>query len=187
MIRDQFKDVKKVTSKETRKKIALGERTYYAKQINKLQDVNKSLGISMIITTALLAIAYAVVLLAFIVTFGDEDGYELWKFIVWTVVFLACLGFTIIFYVFIKPSNKKKIIAYRHELERISAQALSKAAGSYSLYGDKYRQEQVKKHAEDKEKTLKQAEEKKRQEESKNEDIAEENSPKAEENADKEQ
>ena len=33
MIRDQFKDVKKVTTKENRKKLSMGEKNYYAKQL----------------------------------------------------------------------------------------------------------------------------------------------------------
>ena len=54
MIRDQFKDVKKVTTKEVRKKAALGERAYYSKRINRLQDLKKSLGVSMIISTVII-------------------------------------------------------------------------------------------------------------------------------------
>ena len=51
MIRDQFKDVKKVTAKEARKKAAMGEKKYYAKQISKYQDLSKSVGISMAVRT----------------------------------------------------------------------------------------------------------------------------------------
>ena len=158
MIRDQFQDVKKVTSKESRKKSTMGERNYYAKQINKLQDMNKSLGVSMVITTIIMAIAYAFILLIFIVSIGTEEPYDLWRFIVWSAVFALCLGFTIVFYTIIKPSNKKKIVNYRHELERISAQALSKVAGTYALYGEKFKQEQIKKHAEEKQKSMEQSE-----------------------------
>ena len=109
----------------------------------------------------IMGIAYAFILLIFIVTLGTEEAYELWRFILWSSAFALCLGFTIIFHAFIKPSNKKKIVLYRRELERINAQALLKAAGTYALYGDKFKQEQVKKHAEEREKTLKQTEENK--------------------------
>ncbi|MBQ7374289.1 MAG: hypothetical protein IJW64_07015 [Clostridia bacterium] len=187
MIRDQFQDVKKATSKETRKKATMGERNYYAKQISKLQDMNKSLGVSMIITSIIMGIAYVFIALVFWVTMGTEEAYELWRFLVWTVVFAICLGFTIVFYVVIKPSNKKKIERYRHELERISAQALSKAAGTYALYGDKFKQEQVKKHAEEKEKALKQAEEKSSAESSKTQDEGQDLEQKDDALQDKEQ
>ena len=152
MIRDQFQNVKKVTTKEARKKASMGERNYYSKRVNKLQDLKKSLGISMIITTSMLAVAYAVVLLAFIISFNTEHAYELWKFIIWSVVFGASLIFTIVWYVALKPSVSRKIDYYRHELEIINAKTLSKAAATYTLYGDAYKKQQEKAHREDKEK-----------------------------------
>ena len=115
----------------------MGERNYYAKQINKLQDINKSLGVSMVVTTIIMAFAYAFIVLIFIFSQGTEEAYELWKFIIWSTVFALCVGFVIVFYTIIKPSNKKKIIYYRHELERISAQALYKVSKTYSFYGNK--------------------------------------------------
>ncbi len=164
MIRDQFKDVKKVTAKEERKKATMGERNYFAKRVSRLQDLNKSLGVSMVITTSILAIAFAMVLLLYVVTRGTEAPYETWRFVIWTVCFGACLIFTLVWYIFIKPRNKKEIDRCRHELERISAKALIKAAGTYSLYGENYKQNQIKKHEEEKAKTLKLAEEKKEKE-----------------------
>ena len=115
MIRDQFKDVKKVTTKENRKKLSMGEKNYYAKQISKLQDLSKSLGVSMVITTTMLGIAFVMVLLLFIVTRGEEKAYETWKFVLWTCAFSVCLIFTLVWYIFIKPANLKKIEEYRHE------------------------------------------------------------------------
>ena len=164
MIRDQFKDVKKVTAKEERKKATMGERNYFAKRVSKLQDLNKSLGVSMIITTSILAIAFVMVLLLYIATRGTEDPYETWRFVIWTVCFGGCLIFTLVWYIFLKPRNKKEIDRCRHELERISAKALIKAAGTYSLYGEDYKKNQIKKHEEEKAKTLKLAEEKKAEE-----------------------
>ena len=150
MIRDQFQDVKKVTSKEARKKTSMGERNYYAKRITTLQEINKSVGVSMVVTTVIMAIAYAFILLIFIFSQDTESAYELWKFLIWTAVFAIFLIATIVFYVFIKPSNKRKITHYKHELERLSLQALSKVARTYSFYGDNFKQEQIKKHAESK-------------------------------------
>lgn len=160
MIRDQFKDVKKVTTKEVRKKAILGERAYYSKRINRLQDLNKSVGISMVISTALIGIAYAIVLLLFIATLGTEVEYELWKFIIWTSVFALFLGFTLVWYIFLKPKVIKNIDICRHELERINAKTLSKAAATYALYGEAYKKKQEQIHREEKEKIQKLTEEK---------------------------
>ena len=103
----------------------------------------------MVITTVLLAIAFAFVLLLFIVTRNaekPEDRYDLWRFIVWSVIFGACFIFTIVWYAFIKPSNTKKIEIYRHELERLNAINVTKAMATYTLYGEDYKNEQIKKH-----------------------------------------
>lgn len=160
MIRDQFKDVKKVTAKETRKKATMGEKNFYAKQIGKYQDLSKSVGISMIITTSMLAIAFAFSLILFIFTRGTESEYETWRFVVWTSIFAVSFIFTVVWYIFIKPSLLRKIEDYRHELERINAQSLSKARGIYSLYGEDYKRKQEKIHEEEKEKAEKEAKEK---------------------------
>ena len=162
MIRDQFQDVKKVTAKEARKKASMGERTYYAKTISRLQDANKSVGISMIITTVIMAIAYALVLALFIFTRDakPEDQYDTWRFVVWTVLFAVCLIFTLVWYLAIKPANAKKIERYRHELERLNALNISKASGVYAVYGKEYMDEQIRKYKEEKEKTERLAREK---------------------------
>ena len=183
MIRDQFKDQKKVTTKEARKKSTMGERNYYAKQIGKLQDLGKSIGVSMIITTVILFIAFVLALLLFILTNGEKDGYETWRFVVWTSVFGASLIFTIVWYAAIKPANAKKIEYYRHELERINAQSVSKAKGIYALYGEEFKKRQQQLHEEEKARIEKQAKEKyeketalanNKQEDSKNEKNSDE-------------
>lgn len=161
MIRDQFKDVKKVTTKEARKKATMGEKNYYAKQISKLQDLNKSLGVSMIITTVFLSLAFAFVLLLFIASRGTKEEFELWRFIAWTIAFGVSLIFTLVWYIFIKPANLKKIETYRHELERINALSISKAKGMYALYGEEFKRQQQLKHEQEKAKAIKIAEEKK--------------------------
>ena len=151
MIRDQFQNNKKVTAKEERKKLSMGERNYYVKKIGFLQDVNKSLGVSMIITTVILTIAFAFVLLLYVVTKDAEkveERYELWKFIVRTVCFGVSFLFTVAWYAFIKPANMRKITHYRHELERLNAVNVSKAMANYTLYGEDYKNEQIKKHRE---------------------------------------
>ncbi|MBR2337392.1 MAG: hypothetical protein IKA61_05575 [Clostridia bacterium] len=159
MIRDQFKDVKKVTTREARKKAALGERNYYSKRINRLQDLKKSLGVSLIITTVIMGIAYAIVLLAFILSQGMEHEFELWKFIVWSCVFGVCAAGTFMWYVIFKPRVAKAIEDCKHELERINAKTLSKAAATYALYGESYKKQQVEIHRSEKEKIEKIAEE----------------------------
>ncbi|MBR2384308.1 MAG: hypothetical protein IKA99_01725 [Clostridia bacterium] len=160
MIRDQFNDVKKVTTKEARKKASMGERTYYTKRINRYQDLQKTLGISMVISTVILGIAYAIVLFVFIVARNTEVEYALWKFICWSVVFGLFFGFTLVWYVFLKPRVLKIIEECRHELERINAKTLSKAAATYALYGEAYKKQQEQKHLKEKEKIEKIAKEK---------------------------
>lgn len=167
MIRDQFKDVKKVTTKEARKKASMGEKNYYAKQIGKLQDLTKSISVSAKITTVMIAIAYALVLLSFILTYGTEDAYSTVKFIIWTVVFASCVIFTIIWDVVVKPRNKRKEDEYRHELERLTTKNLTKAMKAYGFYGEEYQKEQDRIYKESKEKAEKEAKEKQEEEERK--------------------
>ncbi len=160
MIRDQFKDVKKVTTKEARKKASMGERAYYSKRISRLQDLKRSVGLSMVITTVIMAIAYALVLLIFLVMKDTEKPYEVWKFVIWSVVFGSCLGFTLVWYIILKPRVIKNIDICRHELERINAKTLSKAAATYALYGEAYKKKQEQNYLEGKDKIEKIAEEK---------------------------
>ena len=93
MIRDQFKDVKKVTTKEVRKKAALGERAYYSKRINRLQDLKKSLGVSMIISTVIIGIAY--VWTGFLLFFGMMvvHDYTIGKNILTTIASIVGMAF----------------------------------------------------------------------------------------------
>ena len=167
MIRDQFKDVKKVTTKEARKKATMGEKNYYAKQIGKLQDLTKSVSVSAKITTVMLALAYALVLLAFIVSYGTKDAYSTVKFVIWTAVFASCVIFTIVWEVVVKPRNKRKVDEYRHELERLTAKNLTKAMKAYGFYGEEYQKEQDRIYKESKEKAEKEAKEKQAEEERK--------------------
>ena len=172
MIRDQFKDVKKVTTKEVRKKASLGERAYYSKRINRLQDLKKSLGVSMIISTVIIGIAYVIVLFLFLATLGTEVEYKLWKFVVWTAVFVLFFGFTLVWYIFLKPRVIKNIDICRHELERINAKTLSKAAATYALYGEAYKKKQEQIHREEKEKIQKLAEQKAEESSKKDEEAS---------------
>lgn len=159
MIRDQFKDVKKVTKKEERKKAQMGARNYYAKRASTLTDLNKSLGVSLVITTIIIAITYALILFMFIVSRGTEVEYELWKFIVWSCVFGALLIFLVIWYTDWKPHNIKEIARCKRELEILNAEALMKASAMYAMYGEEYKREQERKNAEAREKARQEAQE----------------------------
>ena len=159
MIRDQFKDVKKVTKKEERKKAQMGARNYYAKRASTLTDLNKSLGVSLVITTIIIAITYALILFMFIVSRGTEVEYELWKFIVWSCVFGALLIFLVIWYTVWKPHNIKEIARCKKELEILNAEALMKASAMYAMYGEEYKREQERKNAEAREKARQEAQE----------------------------
>ena len=153
MIRDDFKNVKQVTSKESRKKRTMGERNFYASSMSKLRDMNKALGFSVKFTIILMSIAYALILTMFIMSqFYPDVKYSLTSFIVWSCIYGALLIFTILWYTVIKPSNLKKIERYKHELEALSAKDLGKISAAYSIYGEKYKQAVVDKHKADSEK-----------------------------------
>ena len=160
MIRDQFQDVKKVTTKEARKKASLGERNYYSKRINKLSDLSKSVGLSLIITTVILGLSFLLVLFVYLISRGTETPYATWKFVIWTSVFGACVLFIVVWYAVLKPRILKKIDFCRHELERLNAKNISKAAATYALYGEAYKKHQEQIHREEKEKVEKIAEQK---------------------------
>ena len=153
MIRDDFKNVKQVTSKESRKKRTMGERNFYASSMSKLRDMNKVLGFSVKFTIILMSIAYALILAMFIMSqFYPDEKYSLTSFIVWSCIYGALLIFTILWYTVIKPNNLKKIERYKHELEALSAKDLGKISAAYSIYGEKYKQAVVDKHKADSEK-----------------------------------
>ncbi len=153
MIRDDFKNVKQVTSKESRKKRTMGERNFYASSMSKLRDMNKALGFSVKFTIILMSIAYALILTMFIMwQFYPDVKYSLTSFIVWSCIYGALLIFTILWYTVIKPNNLKKIERYKHELEALSAKDLGKISAAYSIYGEKYKQAVVDKHKADSEK-----------------------------------
>lgn len=153
MIRDDFKNVKQVTSKESRKKRTMGERNFYASSMSKLRDMNKALGFSVKFTIILMSIAYALILTMFITSqFYPDVKYSLTSFIVWSCIYGALLIFTILWYTVIKPNNLKKIERYKHELEALSAKDLGKISAAYSIYGEKYKQAVVDKHKADSEK-----------------------------------
>lgn len=153
MIRDDFKNVKQVTSKESRKKRTMGERNFYASSMSKLRDMNKALGFSVKFTIILMSIAYALILTMFIMSqFYPDVKYSLTSFIVWSCIYGALLIFTILWYTVIKPNNLKKIERYKHELEALSAKDLGKISAAYFIYGEKYKQAVVDKHKADSEK-----------------------------------
>lgn len=153
MIRDDFKNVKQVTSKESRKKRTMGERNFYASSMSKLRDMNKALGFFVKFTIILMSIAYALILTMFIMSqFYPDVKYSLTSFIVWSCIYGALLIFTILWYTVIKPNNLKKIERYKHELEALSAKDLGKISAAYSIYGEKYKQAVVDKHKADSEK-----------------------------------
>ena len=153
MIRYDFKNVKQVTSKESRKKRTMGERNFYASSMSKLRDMNKALGFSVKFTIILMSIAYALILTMFIMSqFYPDVKYSLTSFIVWSCIYGALLIFTILWYTVIKPNNLKKIERYKHELEALSAKDLGKISAAYSIYGEKYKQAVVDKHKADSEK-----------------------------------
>lgn len=135
MIRDEYNKKKQTTAKfsakEERKKKELGERNYYAMQIPKITDMCKALSTSFLITMIFLAIAYAVILLSFIVLRGTETPYSTTKFIVYTSIFGALVVFFVLWHLVIKPAELRKVERYKAEIDRINAENLKKMSYRY--------------------------------------------------------
>ncbi len=161
MIRDDFKDVKKVSAKEERKKATMGERSFYAKKLPKLKDLNKAVTFSTVLTLIMLTLAYAIVLTSFILSqFSSEVDYSLTRFIIWSCVYGAILLFALAWFIIIRPSNEKKIERYKLELERLSAQSLGKISAASTVYGEDYVKKLAEKRAEERENAKRAAEQK---------------------------
>ena len=135
MIRDEYNKKKQTTAKfsakEERKKKELGERNYYAMQIPKITDMCKALSTSFLITMIFLAIAYAVILLSFIVLRDTETPYSTTKFIVYTSIFGALVVFYVLWHLVIKPAQLRKAERYKAEIDRINAENLKKMSYRY--------------------------------------------------------
>jgi len=135
MIRDEYNKKKQTTAKfsakEERKKKELGERNYYAMQIPKITDMCKALSTSFLITMIFLAIAYAVILLSFIVLRDTETPYSTTKFIVYTSIFGALVIFFVLWHLVINPAELRKVERYKAEIDRINAENLKKMSYRY--------------------------------------------------------
>ena len=138
MIRDGFKEEKKVTAKEVRKKKEMGERAYYASQIPKLQDLTRGITISNNFVAVTFGLAYAAIVFMFIVTMNTEEPFGLTKFIIWSSIAAAFVIWYFLWLFVLKPRNLKKAERYKKELERLSAASLAKMSGAYKIYGEEY-------------------------------------------------
>lgn len=129
MIRDEYnkkKQTAKFSAKEERKKKEMGERNYYASQIPKINDMCKALSTSFLFTLIFLGLAYAVVLLTFIVTRNSETPFSTVKFIVYSSLFgLLVVGF-VLWHTVIKPAQLRKVERFKVEIDRINAENLKK-------------------------------------------------------------
>lgn len=161
MIRDDFKDVKKVSAKEERKKASMGERSFYAKKLPKLKDLNKAVTFSTVLTVIMLTLAYAVVLTSFILSlYNAEIKYSVTRFVIWSCIYGVALLFTLAWFIIIRPCNERKIERYKTELERLSAQSLGKISAASTVYGEDYVKKLAAKRAEERENAKRAAEQK---------------------------
>ena len=176
MIRDDFKDVKKVSAKEERKKASMGERSFYAKKLPRSKDLNKAVSFSTVFTLVMLTLVYAIVLTSFILAqFNTEVKYSLTRFVVWSCIYGAFVLYTLAWFIIIRPGNEKKIERYKLELERLSAQSLGKISAASTVYGEDYVKKLAQKRAEERENAKRAAERK----------VADEAAAKAENTPDK--
>lgn len=135
MIRDEYnkkKQTVKFNAKEERKKKEMGERNYYASQIPKINDMCKALSTSFLITLIFLGLAYAVILISFIVLRNSETPYSTVKFVVYTSIFAALLVLFVLWHTVIKPAQFKRAERYKREIDRINAENLKKMSYRYS-------------------------------------------------------
>ena len=135
MIRDEYnkkKQTVKFSAKEERKKKEQGERNYYASQIPKITDMCKALSTSFLITLIFLSLAYAVILVSFIVLYGSENPYSTVKFIVYSCLYGALLIGFVLWHAVIKPAEFRKIERYKAEINRINAENLKKMSYRYT-------------------------------------------------------
>lgn len=129
MIRDEYnkkKQTAKFSAKEERKKKEMGERNYYASQIPRINDMCKALSTSFLITLIFLAVAYALVLLSFILTRNSETPYSTVKFVVYSSIFGALIIGFALWHTVIKPAQFRKVERYKKEIDRINAENLKK-------------------------------------------------------------
>lgn len=129
MIRDEYnkkKQTAKFSAKEERKKKEMGERNYYASQIPKINDMCKALSTSFLFTLIFLGLAYAVVLISFIVTRNSETPFSTVKFIVYSSLFGALVIGFVLWHTVIKPAQLRKVERFKVEIDRINAENLKK-------------------------------------------------------------
>ena len=148
MIRDQFKDAKKATSKETRGKTRLGERNFYATQIPRLKEATHVIGVSSMISFVLMALVYLLVAVTFLVSRGTEKEYSPVRFAVWSAVFGVCCVWMIVWFFVLKPKRLARAEAYRKELEKLNFAHVSKIGGAYKVYGSAFEEETKRGHDE---------------------------------------
>ncbi len=148
MIRDQFKDVKKATSKETRNKTKLGERNFYATQIPKLKETTHAIGVSSMISFVILAVVYVLVVVMFVLSRGTESEYSPVRFAVWSAVFGVYCVWMIVWFFVLKPKRLARAETYRKELEKLNFAHVSKIGGAYKVYGATFEEETKRGHDE---------------------------------------
>ncbi len=134
MIRDEYNKKKqsvKFSAKEERKKKEMGERNYYASRIPRITDMCKALSMSFLITLIFLSLAYALILVVFILSQGTEEPYSFTKFIVYSTVFGIIVVSFVLWHLVIKPAQLRKIERYKAEIDRINAENLKKMSYRY--------------------------------------------------------
>ncbi|MBQ7642505.1 MAG: hypothetical protein IJS67_01245 [Clostridia bacterium] len=85
-----------------------------------------------------LSVFYALILLVFILSLNSEEGSDTTRFIVWSAIYGAFLIWYFVWLFILKKNNEKKIERYKKELERLSAESISKTMGAYAIYGADY-------------------------------------------------
>ena len=138
MIRDGFKDEKKVTTKENRKKALMGERNYYATQATKLKDLARAISFTNKFSLILFGVTYALILFIFIFSFKTEQPYSAVKFAIWSSLYGALAVWCVLWKTVFKTKMIKKADGYTKELERLSRENLSKIGNAYKIYGKEY-------------------------------------------------
>lgn len=119
MIRDEFKnaDIKEIKKKANPKILKMGERAYYIKKMNDINNCFVPVKFSTILTT----VSFGFLALLYIITLIFGDGYQLsvWN---WAVVIVSgiLIIWTFVWFVFLVPYLKNRAEWYKEQLHNLN-------------------------------------------------------------------
>ncbi len=125
MIRDEFKNAdKNIINKKANKKIKeMGERAYYAKKLSFYNDILKPVRFSTIFSLVSFGLLSALFLYAIIAT--KPEKIETWSIILFVITGLTII-WSVVWFAFLVPMIKRKIVFYKSEMMRLNREYVLK-------------------------------------------------------------